>query len=75
MHFERLRRTGCRVAPGFSEEKVIVFFLAGAKSVRLFEANERKTMGRSVEVDVDRKLLDGTGRDVGHLIAVLVEKL
>ena len=62
MHFERLRRTGCRVAPGFFEEKVIVFFLAGAKSIFVFfEANERKTTGRSVEVDVDRKLLDGTG--------------
>ena len=44
-------------------------FFAGAKSVCLFEANERKTTGRSVEVDVDRKL--GRLPGASDLIAVL----
>ncbi len=51
---------------------VFVFFLlfSGAKSVCLFEANERKTTGRSVEVDVDRKL--GRLPGASDLIAVLL---
>ena len=53
---------------------VFVFFIFRSESICLFsEANERRSTGRSVEIDVDRKL--GRLPGASDLIAVLLKAL
>ena len=56
----------------FPTESFCPFLFFGAKSELSFEANERKTTERSVEVDVDRKLWTVAGGVGSDSCAVLI---
>ena len=58
----------------FDVNVFVFFFIFRSESICLFsEANERRSTGRSVEIDVDRKL--GRLPGASDLIAVLLKAL